>query len=296
MEHNIFRGLGIALVTPFKADGTIDEAAIRTILTRQLEQGADFICILATTGEAPCLTKDEKAFVKHIVVDHVGGKVPVVIGCGGNFTAGIVNELKETDLSGIDGILSVCPFYNKPNQEGLYRHFRAIAEATPKPIILYNIESRTGVNMLPETMVRLANDCPNIVAVKEASGNLKQIEHLMDIKPADFDVLSGDDSLTYDIISRGGKGVISVVGNALTATFSKLVRAAMNGDCEAARGINETLSPLYKPLFKDGNPAGIKALLHIMGLIENQLRLPLVPACDATVQELRHWLKVHPGL
>ncbi|MDY6206939.1 MAG: 4-hydroxy-tetrahydrodipicolinate synthase [Prevotella sp.] len=291
MTNNIFRGLGIALVTPFKANGSIDEEALKRLISYQLEHGADFLCIFGTTAETPCLTHEEKKVIKDLVVRHVQGRVPIVMGCGGNNTAAVADELRSSDLSGIDGILSVCPYYNKPSQEGLYLHFKAVAEATSLPIILYNIESRTGVNLLPETVVRLAREQRNVVAVKEACGKLDQIGHLIDIKPDYFDVLSGDDSLTCQIIDKGGVGVISVVGNALTEPFSQMVHMALDGNGEVARQLNDRFSGLYKSLFKDGNPAGIKTLLHQMGFIENVLRLPLTPASDLTAREIADWGK-----
>ncbi|MCF0208719.1 MAG: 4-hydroxy-tetrahydrodipicolinate synthase, partial [Bacteroidaceae bacterium] len=212
---SIFRGLGIALITPFKADFSVDYEALGKLVDYQIDNGADFLCILATTGETPCLTAEEKANIKKLVIERVNGRIPIVIGCGGNNTTAIVEELKTADFSGIDGILSVCPFYNKPSQEGLYQHFKAIAEASPLPVILYNVPGRTGVNLQAATTVRIAKDCKNVVAIKEASGNLEQIDEILKHKPEGFDVISGDDGLTYPMIACGAVGVISVIGNAL---------------------------------------------------------------------------------
>ncbi len=286
MARNIFKGLGIALITPFKADGAIDYVALKRLIEYQLMNGADFLCILATTGETPCLTADEKRRIKEYVVELVNGRIPIVMGCGGNNTAAVVQELRSTDFQGIDGILSVCPFYNKPSQEGLYQHFKRIAEASPRPVILYNVPGRTGINLKPETTVRLANDCENIVAIKEASGSLEQVDEIIKHKPERFDVISGDDAITFQMIASGGAGVISVIGNALPKEFSRMIRLEFRGEYEAARKIHHKFTELYKLLFVDGNPAGVKALLHEMGMIENELRLPLVPTRVTTLQKI----------
>ena len=291
MKQNIFRGLGIALITPFTEQGEVDYEALQRLVEYQIENGADFLCILATTGETPCLSKEERLKIKDFIVSLVKGRLPVVVGCGGNNTAAVVEELKTGDFKGIDGILSVCPYYNKPSQEGLYQHFKAIAGATKLPVILYNVPGRTGVNMKPETTVRLAKDCQNIVAVKEASGNLEQVDEILKNKPDGFAVLSGDDSLTYPMIACGAEGVISVIGNALPKEFSRMIRLEQRGEFEAAVKIHHKFSDLYSLLFVDGNPAGVKALLHEMGFINNILRLPLVPTRVATVQKMSQILK-----
>lgn len=277
MKQNIFKGLGIALVTPFASDGSVDYDVLKNLLDYQLKNGADFFCVLATTGETPTLTKDEKQKIKELVVEKVGDKVPILIGCGGNNTADVVNELQTADFSGIDGILSVCPYYNKPSQEGLYQHFKAIAGATNMPVVLYNVPGRTGVNLKAETTVRLARDCENIVAIKEASGSLEQVDEIIKNKPDGFDVISGDDALTFPMIACGAAGVISVIGNALPKEFSRMIRLEMKGEIESARKIHHKFTDLFNLLFVDGNPAGVKAMLHEMGMIENVLRLPLVP-------------------
>lgn len=283
---NKFKGLGIALITPFTKDGQVDYTALRRLLDYQLSNGIDFLCVLGTTAETPTLTAEEKQNVIDLVKDKVQGKLPILLGMGGNNTAAVVEQVKITDFKGIDGILSVCPYYNKPSQEGLYQHFKAIAEASPVPVVLYNVPGRVGVNMTAETTLRLANDCENIVAIKEASGNFTQIDDIIKNKPADFDVLSGDDGITFPLITLGAAGVISVIGNALPKEFSRMVRLALNGDYNNALTIHHKFTELFKLLFVDGNPAGVKAMLNSMGLIENELRLPLVPSRISTFEKI----------
>ena len=291
MARNIFKGLGIALVTPFTADGEVDYKAIVRLVEYQIQNGADFLCILATTGETPCLSTEEKENIKKLVVDTNRGRLPILMGCGGNNTRAVVEELKTADWTGIDGVLSVCPYYNKPSQEGLYQHFKAIAEASPLPVVLYNVPGRTGINMKSETTVRLARDCENIVAVKEASGSLEQVDEIIKNKPDRFDVLSGDDALTFSMVASGAAGSISVIGNALPKEVSRMIRLEFKGEYEAARTIHHRFTELYSLLFVDGNPAGVKALLHEMGFIENVLRLPLVPTRITTLQKMTEILK-----
>ena len=291
MVRNIFKGLGIALITPFCEDGSVDYKSFVRLMEYQLDNGADFFCILATTGETPCLTKDEKQKIKDLVVSTVNGRVPILMGCGGNNTAAVVEELKTGDFRGIDGVLSVCPYYNKPSQEGLYQHFKAIAAATSLPVVLYNVPGRTGVNLKAETTVRLARDCENIVAVKEASGSLEQVDEIIKNKPKDYAVISGDDALTFPMISCGAEGVISVIGNALPKEFSRMIRLEFKGEYEGARKIHHRFTELFSLLFVDGNPAGVKAMLHEMGFIENVLRLPLVPTRISTLQKMSEILK-----
>lgn len=291
MAYNILRGLGIALITPFTPDGEVDYKALVRLVEYHIDNGADFLCILATTGETPCLSKEEKVKIKNLVVEINKGRLPILMGCGGNNTKAVIEEIQTTDWSGISGILSVCPYYNKPSQEGLYQHFKAIANASPLPVVLYNVPGRTGVNMTSETTVRLANDCENIVAVKEASGNLEQVDEIIKNKPDGFDVISGDDALTFSMVASGAAGVISVIGNALPKEFSRMIRLEFKGEYEAARNIHHKFTELYKLLFVDGNPAGVKALLHEMGFIDNVLRLPLVPTRITTVQKMSEILK-----
>ena len=291
MAHNIFKGLGIALITPFTLEGKVDYKSLRRLLDYQLANGADFLCILATTGEAPCLTKEEKGELTSFIKGVVGGRIPILKYCGGNNTAAVVDEIKTTDWTGIDGILSICPYYNKPSQDGLYQHFKAIAEVSPLPIVLYNVPGRTGINMKAETTVKLAKDFSNIVAIKEASGNLEQVDEIIKNKPDNFDVISGDDALTFSMIASGAAGVISVIGNALPKEFSRMIRLEFNGEYEPARKIHHMFTELYSLLFVDGNPAGCKALLNDMGMIENVLRLPLVPTTITTKQKMADILK-----
>lgn len=285
------RGMGIALITPFTIDGKVDYTALRRLVEYQVESHADFLCILCTTSESPTLTADEKAQIKDLVIEVVKGRVPIVIGCGGNCTEAIVHELQTADFHGIDAVLSVVPYYNKPSQEGLYQHFSAIAKASPLPVILYNVPGRVGVNMTAETTLRLARENENIIAIKEASGNFDQIDDIIKNKPRHFKVLSGDDSITYPLISLGAEGVISVIGNAYPREFSKMVRLALRGEYEPALLLHHKFKELFSLLFVDGNPAGVKAALNAMGLCENVLRLPLVPSRITTFEKIQTIVK-----
>ena len=278
MAQNKFMGLGVALVTPFTSDGSVDWPALYRLVEFQISSGADFLCVMGTTAETPTLSADEKERIRKGLVGRVAGRVPILLGCGGNNTAAVVNELQTADFTGIDGILSICPYYNKPSQEGLYQHFKAIAQASPVPVVLYNVPGRTGVNMTAQTTLRLAREFDNIVAIKEASGNIAQMDDIIKNKPKNFDVISGDDGITFPLITLGAVGVISVIGNALPREFSRMVRLALKGEYRQALHIHHKFTELFNLLFVDGNPAGVKALLSQMGLIENYLRLPLVPA------------------
>lgn len=286
MAVNRFKGLGVALITPFKSDNSIDIEALDRLVEYQLKGGVDFLCIMGTTAETPTLTVAEKLMLKNHLVDRVAGRVPLLMGCGGNSTAALVEEVKNFDWRGIDGILSVCPYYNKPSQEGLYQHYRALSLASPLPIVLYNVPGRTGVNMTAETTLRLARDFENIVAIKEASGNIAQMDDIIKNKPENFDVISGDDGITFPLITLGAVGVISVIGNALPYEFSRMVRLALRGEYDSARTIHHKFTELFKLLFVDGNPAGVKAMLSEMGMIENQLRLPLIPTRLKTIEQI----------
>lgn len=291
MKYHQFKGLGIAVVTPFTQSGAVDYHALERLVKYQLESGADFLCILATTGETPCLSCDEKDAITSLVKDVNQGRVPILKYCGGNNTAAVIAEMQSTDWSGIDGILSICPYYNKPSQEGLYQHFKAISQASPLPIVMYNVPGRTGVNMSAETTLRLAWECENIVGIKEASGSLEHVDEMIKGKPERFDVISGDDALTFSMIASGAAGVISVIGNALPKEFSRMIRLEFQGEYEPARKIHHMFTELYSLLFVDGNPAGVKALLSDMGLIENVLRLPLVPTTIKTKEKMAAILK-----
>ncbi len=283
---NPFKGLGIALVTPFKEDGSVDFASLVALVERQIAGGVDFICVLGTTAETPCLTAGEKRAVMDTVVRTAAGRVPLLLGAGGNCTAEVARGLRETDLTGFAGVLIVTPYYNKPSQEGLYRHYCEVAKSSPLPVVLYNVPGRTGVNLEAETTLRIARDCPNVVAVKEASGRITQIEDIVENAPEGFEVLSGDDAITFELLSIGATGVISVVGNALPALFGSMVHSELRGDFTTALPVHRSLSRVYKLMTADGNPAGVKALLGVMGLAENVLRLPLVPASAATTGQL----------
>jgi len=291
MAQNKFRGLGIALITPFLADGSIDFVALDRLVEYQIKGGADFLCIMGTTAETPTLSREEKRLLKEHLVERVQGRVPLLMGCGGNNTTAILEELRNENWRGIDGILSVCPYYNKPSQEGLYQHFAAIAKASPVSVVLYNVPGRTGVNMTAETTLRLAREFENIVAIKEASGNITQMDDIIKNKPQHFDVISGDDGITFPLITLGAVGVISVIGNALPAEFSRMVRLALRGEYNTSLTIHHKFTELFKLLFVDGNPAGVKAMLSEMGLIKNVLRLPLVPTRLTTMEKISQIVK-----
>ena len=278
--------MGVALITPFNEDGTIDFPALARLIEYQIQNGIDYLVALGTT-----LTEDEKARVRAFIIEKVNGRVPIVLGLGGNNTNAIVENLKTQNFDGIDAILSVVPYYNKPSQEGIYQHYKAIASATKLPVILYNVPGRTGVNMTAETTLRLARDFDNIVAIKEASGNITQMDDIIKNKPSDFMVISGDDGITFPLITLGAVGVISVIGNAFPREFSRMVRLALNGDYASALTIHHRFTELFSLLFVDGNPAGVKCLLHAMGYIQNQLRLPLVPTRITTYEKIRDVLQ-----
>lgn len=279
-------GLGVAMITPFKKDKSVDFEALGRIIDRLLKDKVDYIVVLGTTGETPALFPDEKKQIRDFVLQRVDGRVPLVLGLGGNNTVGVVRELSEIDLTGFSAILSVVPFYNKPSQEGIYQHYRAIAEASPVPVILYNIPGRTGVNMTAATTLRIAKEVPNVIGVKEASGNFSQIEEIIKNKPSRFQVISGDDSITYPLMTLGAVGVISVIGNAFPAEFGKMVRLCLQGKYQEALPIHFEFTELFNLLFVDGNPAGVKCTLNAMGIIENELRLPLVPTRLSTNEEI----------
>lgn len=283
--------MGVALITPFKADESVDYEALIRLVDHLLKNGTDFLCILATTAETPTLTEEEKKTIKQVVVERVNGQIPIIMGCGGNNTRAVVNALKNDDFSGIDAVLSVVPFYNKPSQEGLYQHYKAISEASPKPIVLYNVPGRTGVNMKAETTLRIARDFKNVIAIKEASGDISQMDDIIKNKPDSFEVISGDDGVTFPLITLGAVGVISVIGNAFPREFSRMTRLALNGDYANALKIHHSFTELFKLLFVDGNPAGVKAMLNAMGMIENKLRLPLVPTRITTFEKMREILQ-----
>ncbi len=286
-RHMNLKGMGVALITPFKQDKSVDFPALARLLEYIIQNKADYIVVLGTTAETATLTEDEKKAVKEFVVERVNRRVPLVLGVGGNNTKALTDYLKENDLSAFNAILSVVPYYNKPSQEGIYQHYKAIAEASPIPVILYNVPGRTGVNMTAETTLRLARDFENIIGIKEASGNITQMDDIIKNKPADFMVISGDDGITFPLITLGAVGVISVIGNAFPKEFSRMVRLALHGQYDQALQIHHKFTELFSLLFVDGNPAGVKCLLNAKGMIENELRLPLVPTRITTYEKIR---------
>lgn len=280
-QNNRIKGAGTALITPFKSDGSVDYPALENLVENNIQGGIDFLCVLGTTAETPTLTEEEKLAIRQCVRNKAAGRVPLLLGFGGNNTAALVSAIKADDFEGFDAILVVAPFYNKPNQEGLYQHFKAVAAASSKPIVLYNVPGRTGVNILPATTLRIAADCPNVVGIKEASGNIDQITEIIKSKPADFAVISGDDGLTCELMKRGADGVISVVSNALPAQIATIVKDSAKRD-----ETDVQIAPLYHLFFKEGNPVGVKGYMSQRGLIGNYLRLPLVPASQELLNEL----------
>lgn len=284
------KGMGVALITPFKEDESVDYEALGRLVDYLLQNGADYLVVLGTTAETPTLTEEEKKKIIELVVTKVRHRIPIVLGVGGNCTKSVVDKLKNNNFEGIDAILSVVPYYNKPSQEGIYQHYKAIAQATELPVILYNVPGRTGVNMTAETTLRLAREFKNIIAVKEASGNITQMDDIIKNKPKDFNVISGDDGITFPLITLGAIGVISVIGNAFPREFSRMVRLALAGDYDSARTIHHRFTELFSLLFVDGNPAGVKSMLSMMGFVENRLRLPLVPTRIVTYEKIRNVL------
>ena len=275
MKHNPFKGTGIALITPFKKDHSIDIESLIKIVNHVIDNGADFLVVLGTTSEAPTLTSEEKNLVINTILKANNGRLPILLGMGGNNTQAVIEAIKAQNFDGIQGILSVVPYDNKPNQRGMKAHFEAIADASPVPVVVYNVPGRVGVNLQAATCVELAQH-PNIIAVKEASGNLQQIMEILRDKPTDFDVLSGDDGITQPLMALGAQGVISVAANAYTKPFSRMMKAMREGQAEEALRLHYAMLRMNQLIFADGNPAGIKCLMSIMGLCENVLRLPLV--------------------
>ena len=287
MTQKRMRGMGVAIVTPFTETKEVDYAALERLVDLHLSSGTDFLCVQGTTGETPTLSIDEKRNIRKRVIEQVDGRMGIMLGCGGNNTQAVINELQTEDFTGVDGILCVVPYYNKPNQEGMYQHFKAIANSTTLPIYLYNVPGRTGVNMQPETTIRLAKECSNIIGFKAASGNIEQIKRLLATKPDTLDVLSGDDGLTYDIMKAGGVGVISVFGNVYPKECVELVRLLEQEKYDEAKALSDRYSEMFRLLFVDGNPGGAKAQLSNMGYIKNVLRLPLVPVREDVCEALR---------
>jgi 4-hydroxy-tetrahydrodipicolinate synthase len=279
-------GMGVALVTPFKEDESVDFDALARLIDYQIKNGTDYLVVLGTTAETPTLTETEMNEIVDFIIGRVNGRLPLVLGMSGNNTKALVEKIKSSSFDGFDAIMCVVPYYNKPSQEGIYRHYKAIAEVSKKPIILYNVPGRTGVNMTAETTLRLANEFPNIIAIKEASGNINQMNDIIKNKPVRFQVISGDDCITFPLITMGAVGVISVIGNAFPLEFSRMVRLALAGDYASAREIHHRFTGLFDLLFVDGNPAGVKCILSMMGYMENKLRLPLVPTRVTTREKM----------
>lgn len=275
-----FFGTGVALVTPFDINGNVDYVAFARLLSNVVDGGVDYVLVMGTTGETPCLSAEERRKVIDFAKREIAGRVPIMVGMSGNNTSDLLDSIRNFDFCGIDGLLTASPFYNKPVQNGLYAHFAHVAEVSPVPVILYNIPGRTGVNISPETICRLASDFDNIIAVKEASGSVDQIMRVVENKPERFTVISGDDGLTLPLMAAGVKGVISVVANAFPRELSQMVKLALNGDFEQARKLHYKLLPTVRLMFAEGNPAGVKAYLSQMGVIQNVLRLPLVNVSD----------------
>ena len=285
-------GTGIAIITPFRKDGSVDFKSLEKLVNFLISGGVNYLVVLGTTGETPVLTRDEKNAIVCSVVEVVGKRVPVVLGIGGNNTHEVIDTIKHSSFEGIDAVLSVSPYYNKPGQEGIYQHYKAITEACPLPVILYNVPGRTGSNITTETSLRLAKDLKKqIIAVKEASGNISQIMNILKDKPSGFSLISGDDGLTFPIIALGGTGVISVIGNAFPADFSLMVKSALDGKFNEARKIHYKLLPAIDLAFAEGNPTGVKAFLDVMGITPNYLRLPLVPASKELYKKIENFVK-----
>ncbi|GAB5564638.1 MAG: 4-hydroxy-tetrahydrodipicolinate synthase [Winogradskyella sp.] len=275
-----FIGTGVALITPFKEDLTVDFEALERLIELNVKNGTEYLVISGTTGESVTITAEEKQEIVNFIIKTNNGRLPLVLGIGGNNTASIIKEIEATDLSNIDAILSVSPYYSKPTQEGIYQHFKAIASVSPKPIILYNVPGRTSSNMSPETTIRLANDFENIIAVKEAGNNVHQYLELLRTKPKDFLILSGDDDLALGVALAGGSGVISVIGQALPKEFTEMIRLGIAGKAKEAYDIHFKLMPITRLIFSENNPAGIKAVLKALNVSHSYVRLPLVEATE----------------
>ena len=287
MKQPLFSGTGVALITPFRRQQeTVDFTKLEALIEHIIASGVDYIVALGTTSEAATMTPAERSAVQAFIVETVAGRCPIMLGLGGNNTLNLTDTIARTNFDGISGILSVTPFYNKPNQRGLLQHYRSVAEASPVPVVIYNVPGRTGVNLAAETTLTLANECPNIIGIKEASGNIQQAMEILRQRPAGFRVISGDDALTYPLLALGADGVISVVANALPKEMSDMVRLAMKGDLKKALPLQMKMLPLMNAIFDEGNPTGIKALLEIQGSITNILRLPLVKASKPLTNKL----------
>ena len=287
MKQPIFTGTGVALITPFRRQQeTVDFTKLEALIEHIIASGVDYIVALGTTSEAATMTTAERAAVQEFIVETVAARCPIMLGLGGNNTLNITDTIAGTNFDGISGILSVTPYYNKPNQRGLLQHYRNISEASPVPVVMYNVPGRTGVNLTAETTLTLAHECPNIIGIKEASGNMQQVMEILRQRPAGFRVISGDDSLTFPMLALGADGVISVMANALPKQMADMVRLALKGDFKKALPLHMKMLPLMNAIFDEGNPTGIKALLETEGMITNILRLPLVKASKPLANKL----------
>lgn len=293
MLNHKLSGVGVAMITPFTSDGQVDYQALGEMVNYVIEGGVDYIVALGTTAETPTLYHSERAVIAMYTAHKINGRVPLVMGCGGNSTSEVLDQLREFDMRGVDAILSVTPYYNKPSQEGLYQHFKTIAEHSPVPVILYNIPGRSGVNMTAETTLRLAREIPNIIGIKEASGNLEQMQQIIDNRPEGFLVLSGDDGIAIDLMERGGDGVISVAANVFPKRFMECINLAKTGNYTAAREAweNANLDDAVAALFAEGNPVGAKCALSVMNKIGPTMRLPLVPGSEALRERFETLIK-----
>jgi 4-hydroxy-tetrahydrodipicolinate synthase len=272
-----FKGTGVAIVTPFKNDSSIDFSALGRVINHVIGGGVNYVVAMGTTGESVTLTKDEKKAIISYVVEIIDGRVPLMVGIGGNNTQEVINGVRHSNLTGVDGILSVAPYYNKPNQRGLFQHFKAIATSSPLPLVIYNVPGRTSCNITSDTCLELAHACENIIGVKEASGDISQIMRIIKGKPDNFSVISGDDMMTIPIVAVGGAGVISVLANAFPAQTSEIVNHSLKGNFKSARELQFRFLEMIELLFIDGNPSGVKAMMSLMNICQNNLRLPLVP-------------------
>lgn len=281
------RGLGTALITPFTTDGEVDYVSLKNLIEFQISNNVDFLCVLGTTAETPTLSHAEREKITEFCIETIDGRVPILLGCSSNNTKELAKEISNNSKYNVDAFLSVVPYYNKPTQEGIIRHYEYLSENTDKGIVMYNVPSRTGVNMTSETTLKIAEDCRNIIGIKEASGNIRQVNEILKYKKDDFVVLSGDDFLTYPLMALGAEGIISVVSNCEPKIFSEMVHLLNNKDFTKSLMIHNSLLELYSLLFKDGNPAGIKAALSSKGLINNILRLPLVPVSSETYEKIK---------
>ncbi|MDR6300324.1 4-hydroxy-tetrahydrodipicolinate synthase [Mesonia maritima] len=283
-------GTGVALITPFKEDFSVDIPALKKLVNFQIDNGIDYIVVLGTTGEYATLTADERSIVKQTIIEETKGRIPLVLGIGGNNTAAVTQQVQEEDTKGFEAILSVSPYYSKPSQEGIYQHFKKVSQASPLPVILYNVPGRTGSNMLPETVARLAKDCSNIVGIKEAAGNIDQAMKMIAQTPDDFLIISGDDMITLPMVLAGGAGVISVIAEGFPKEFSTMVKLGLERKVDEAYKIHYKIAPAIDMIFAEGNPAGIKSVFKHLNLAEDQVRLPLVKASDNLSKQLKAFI------